>query len=254
MWFLFGIGIYVIAIAFLASWVVSAVNLDQDQLARSDLKEDYVDIPIVCPYPEKNASNLPHEYDCTKFYKCDVGQGVLQDCPKMIKGDPVTRLHYNRLLQVCDWPWQAGCETCPPINADGTYPPPSKINHESDTCNLYYECINGIPYLRSCTGGQCFSRTCQECVWNRGGGKCNGWPIPTTPTTPTIPTRPPPGDCQNPPGETGDTIPHDCNCARYYTCLRPNWLNTNCPDGLHFSPTRRTCLPPNEAGCLLPNK
>jgi len=101
---LFDIGIYVIAIVFLASWAVSAVNLDQDQLAESVLNEDenaYQDgIPTVCPYPEKNASNLPHEYECTKFYKCDVGKGILQNCPLMTKGDPVTRLHYNRFLQV----------------------------------------------------------------------------------------------------------------------------------------------------------
>ncbi|XP_011873285.1 PREDICTED: peritrophin-1 [Vollenhovia emeryi] len=236
-------GIYIIAIAFLASWAVSAAKVNQ--LAVSQLRDDCTVVTTVCPYPERcpdnTTTNLPHETDCTLFYKCDIGKGVLQKCPLMTEGDPVTRLHYNRQLQVCDWPWQAGCESCPVRNRDGTYPPTSRISYPHNNCGQYYECINGVPSLRTCPGGTCFSRTCQECVANREGGNCG----------PTIPTSPPP-ICTNPPGNNGDLRSHECDCGMYYTC-RPSglgWTDTDCQGGLHFSPTRKICLPPNEAGCL----
>lgn len=45
---------------------------------------------------------LPHDYDCTKFYKCVGDFAMEQDCPP--------GLHFNPRLEVCDWPWQAGCQ------------------------------------------------------------------------------------------------------------------------------------------------
>lgn len=228
--FLFDIGIYVIAIASLACWAVSAEE--------SVLKDEspYANIPTVCPFPQPNwrntTTNLPHETDCTKFYKCFLGKGVLQQCPLMIEGDPHTRLHYNRLLQVCDWPWQAGCATCPLRNRDGTYPPPSKISNDAQ-CNTYYQCNNGEKSLQYCYDGKCFSRTCQECVHNREGGNCPGGPTP--------------GICT-----TGDRKAHECDCAKYYICYdNTDWIRFQCDSGLHFSPTRKECVAPNIAGCLV---
>jgi hypothetical protein len=237
-------GIYVIAIGFLASSAVSAASLDRNQPEQSVSNEDtFADIAWKCPYPERfpmnTTTNLPHEYDCTKFYKCDVGKGVEQSCPLMIKGDSVTRLHYNRLLQVCDWPWQAGCTSCPLKNPDGTYPSSSRINYGPDNCQ-YYECRNGEPIYNTCPPGTCFSRTCQACVPNaiRAGGNCEGGPTPT---------NIPPIRCVN-----GDKRPHDCDCGKYYMCDNEEWYPENCPGGAHFSPTRKTCLPPDEAGCIRP--
>ncbi|XP_071640930.1 uncharacterized protein [Temnothorax longispinosus] len=243
-------GIYVIAIASLASWAVNAADIEP---APSDPKEDtYANIPKICPYPERNehntTTNLPHETDCTLYYKCSVGQPVLQRCPLMTEGDPISRLHYNRLLQVCDWPWQAGCASCPQRYRNGTLPNWSKISGPgTNNCYQYYDCINGVGHLRTCYSG-CFSRTCQECVPNRDGGRCPGGPVPTQtpPTTPSTPT-PPPRQCTN-----GARRAHECDCGKYYTCYTPDWYSTDCSGGLHFSPRTNTCLPPNEAGCLLP--
>ncbi|CAH2217056.1 jg26161 [Pararge aegeria aegeria] len=44
---------------------------------------------------------LPHETDCTLFYYCVWGEKVLRSCP--------SSLHFNTVLQVCDWPRDAGC-------------------------------------------------------------------------------------------------------------------------------------------------
>lgn len=219
---------YVIAIAFLASWAVSAA----DQLVS---KEDaYADnIPTVCPVPEEfpknTTTNLPHETECTYFYKCHMGTPIKMICPLMIDGDPVTRLHYNRRLQVCDWPWQAGCESCPRQNRDGTYPPNSRISDPNNNCN-YQDCINSHPYPKYCPRGTCFSRTCQECVTNRSGGYCKS------------------GGCGG-----VETKPHDCDCAKYYRCSNDDFYVEDCESGLHYSPTAKICQPPNVAGCLKPS-
>jgi len=240
-------GIYVIAIAFLASGAVSAANLHVQSV--SSKQDIYVNAPVtVCPYPseefpENTTTNLPHETDCTKFYKCFIGANIEQLCPKMIPGDDHTRLHYNRLLQVCDWPWQAGCTHCPEKDRNGIFPPPVLIPDIDDngqtSCTKYYRCDNGVKQEYHCTEpGTCFSRTCQACVRNRVGGYCDD-SIPTpTPTPPCIP---------------GSRKPHDCNCLQYHECENingiPEWLTRDCQGGLHFSPTRLICMEPNIAGC-----
>lgn len=238
-------GIYVIAIASLASWAVSA----EDQLAsKEDGEVLYDGIPTVCPYPrEPNEHNttthLPHETDCTLFYKCHRGRGILMRCPLKTEGDPVSRLHYNRLLQVCDWPWQAGCESCPNRYRNGTYPSPSRISHKGDNCNRYIQCENGNPSERYCSYG-CFSRTCQECVSNREGGRCP-WGPTSTGSPPTSSTH----YCI-----VGDKKAHECDCGKYYECIgNTDWIVQQCTYGLHFRPSTKSCVRPNEAGCWRPS-
>ncbi|XP_063540058.1 peritrophin-1-like, partial [Cydia strobilella] len=46
---------------------------------------------------------LPVEGDCNGFYYCVWGELVLSKC--------APGLHFNRELQVCDWPENAGCTT-----------------------------------------------------------------------------------------------------------------------------------------------
>ncbi|KAL0112115.1 hypothetical protein PUN28_013387 [Cardiocondyla obscurior] len=253
--------IYVIVVAFLAFSAVNAEHLDRDQ----DQNEVAYNIPTVCPYPseefpENTTTNLPHEHNCSRFYKCFIGSPVSQECPLMYKDDPVTRLHYNSFLQVCDWPWTAGCESCPRKYANGTYPPATRINHESGNCQYFYECIYGVPYLRYCPTNTCFSRTCQTCVdKNQPGGRCETYPRPPTAFPPAsssqptyIPTSSKPTlqpGCRN-----GDTIKHPCDCAKYYSCSDNDLYLAECKGGLHYSPAAKGCLPPNEAGCFVPKK
>ncbi|XP_063382926.1 salivary glue protein Sgs-3-like [Cydia fagiglandana] len=56
-----------------------------------------------CPVDPHIHWLLPVEGDCNGFYYCVWGELVLRECA------PV--LHFNRELQVCDWPENAGCAT-----------------------------------------------------------------------------------------------------------------------------------------------
>ncbi|XP_012220171.1 peritrophin-1 [Linepithema humile] len=228
--------IYGITIAFLALWIV--INADA---------------PTKCPYPseefpENTTTNIAHEIDCTKFYKCHVGKGVEQKCPLMNKDDDVSRLHFNREKQVCDWPWEAGCDACPPkINNEW---PDAKLPAENGDCRKYYVCVRGNPEERLCAAGTCFSRTCQDCVKNREGGNCGSLPPSTTTTTSRRPPTPPPV-CQ----PDGDRQQHDCNCVLYYEChIDLGWVQETCRGGLHFSPTEKRCMTPDKAGCKVLNE
>lgn len=68
-------------------------------------------IPKECPKRDSPdyTVHIAHEKDCSKFYKCLAGRKVPKeglDCPKMKNG---RRLHFNALLQVCDWPENVKC-------------------------------------------------------------------------------------------------------------------------------------------------
>lgn len=63
--------------------------------------------PEIKPHPDCVAAGpnsnlmLPHENDCNKFYKCDGNYAVTMRCPET--------LHFNKQLQMCDFPENAGC-------------------------------------------------------------------------------------------------------------------------------------------------
>ncbi len=59
---------------------------------------------VTCPAENgESALHLPNPRDCGSFCKCDWGVAHWFDCPP--------NLHFNPELQVCDWPWNAGCDT-----------------------------------------------------------------------------------------------------------------------------------------------
>lgn len=67
------------------------------RLERCDLPQD-----AGCEAENADISvQLPHEEDCTKFYKCVWGEPMTLSCP--------SSLHFNPVLESCDWPEQAGC-------------------------------------------------------------------------------------------------------------------------------------------------
>ncbi len=66
--------------------------------------------PPDCPTQTGEATiYLPCPEDCNKFWECDNGWAVLQECPD--------GLHFNDYLDVCDWPEYAGCDKSyfPPV-------------------------------------------------------------------------------------------------------------------------------------------
>ncbi|KAH6929708.1 hypothetical protein HPB50_005157 [Hyalomma asiaticum] len=62
----------------------------------------------VCPLVDDkgvNATLLPNFYNCSTFYLCSQGVPELIECPPA--------LHFNRKLNVCDYPWRAACSELP---------------------------------------------------------------------------------------------------------------------------------------------
>ncbi|XP_072742665.1 uncharacterized protein [Anoplolepis gracilipes] len=241
-------GIYVIAVAFLASWNVCIANEDQQFSQEIKLQDN---IFRKCPYPDINpkntTTNIAHESDCTKFYKCLLGSGTEQLCPFMWPNDKTKRLHYNRALQVCDWPWNAGCELCPREDKNGDFPPESRIaDPESRNCRDYIICKqDGTRQYGTCPDNTCFSRTCQDCVKDRNNGNCGpSSSITTSSTTTTTPKSTIPEPCDN-------RKEHECNCALYYQLYGNDWIREECEGGLHFSRTECGCTTPDIAKCIL---
>ncbi|XP_012942906.1 probable serine/threonine-protein kinase clkA [Aplysia californica] len=55
---------------------------------------------VVCTY---GVMFIPHPTDCQKFYQCAHGKPFLQTCS--------SSLHFNPTMNVCDWPYNAGCKS-----------------------------------------------------------------------------------------------------------------------------------------------
>lgn len=121
-------------------------------------------VPEKCPKvdPLNYTVHLAHE-DCTKFYKCANGKKYPMDCPDNWQGG---KLHFNKVLQVCDYPDRAGCNGNNPDIIDDTICPPGSdgktFPHEC-SCDKYYVCKNGDLILQSCTKGKHWSIKKQKC-------------------------------------------------------------------------------------------
>lgn len=153
------------------------VNLCEAQGSRCPLNNDGL------------AVHIPHETECTLFYKCNWGNAVLQSCP--------AGLHFNQALQVCDWPWRADCdgnvggsegtvatdatvrtstETVGTTtgNGSGNDCPPSNdglaVHLPHANCSLFYKCNWGVKVEMSCPPGLHFNRVLQVCDWPRSAG------------------------------------------------------------------------------------
>lgn len=91
-----------------------------------------IEVPTECPKndPKDTKVHIPHETDCTKFYRCEQGKRIILECHVSdING---TRMHYDRIQQVCDWPERVGCGVQDNTTMPGTtyYPPTTKILYD----------------------------------------------------------------------------------------------------------------------------
>ncbi|XP_075549857.1 uncharacterized protein LOC142583318 [Dermacentor variabilis] len=79
-------------------------------MAVADISEVKAEEFVVCPIVDDKGDNvtlLPNLYDCSTFYMCSQGVPTLTECPHA--------LHFNRKLNVCDFPWRAACVELPPL-------------------------------------------------------------------------------------------------------------------------------------------
>ncbi|GJQ66565.1 hypothetical protein Trydic_g4545, partial [Trypoxylus dichotomus] len=131
-------------------------------------------------------------------------------------------LHWNTILDTCDWPWNAGCDPSITSTTTPTTTTPTTTTPTTTT-----------PTTTTST---------------------------TTTTTTTPPPPPPDGDdgcsgasCPFFPAPPANVtfFPHDSDCNRYCMC---DWFgfahDMPCPAGLHWNPTIDTCDWSWDAGCV----
>ncbi|XP_077256946.1 uncharacterized protein LOC143894503 isoform X1 [Temnothorax americanus] len=223
-------GIYLVTILYVATLSVVAIN-----------KSPVADILTECPKtnPENKTVFIPHETDCTKFYSCHVGnKGEPIDCPVMDKNG--NRLHFNPKLQVCDWPWRAGCELSSSTPTTTSSTTPSTTTPTPTTPST----TTPTPTTPSTTT-----------------------PTPTTPsptTPPTIttqstptstipssssPTTPSLDSCES--DNRTHMIPDKTTCDHYYLCYNGevNPIPQKCDRNLLFNPVLRVCDYPVNVNC-----
>ncbi|XP_058057861.1 multiple epidermal growth factor-like domains protein 6 [Anopheles bellator] len=139
-----------------------------------------------CPLRDDpfNPTLLPHESDCTQFYKCSFGERCAMVCQP---GE-----HFSATLQRCEWPQYACCDPtvpcqqfpdpsdpCWPTPCTTVIPPASCVPDNGcpitddpmnplllpvpGNCGAFYKCHFGEACLISCPPGEHFSRALQRC-------------------------------------------------------------------------------------------
>lgn len=239
-----------------------------------------IPIPTKCPKDNSgDAVHIAHEYDCTKFYKCDWGHKVLFDCPYM--NEQKDRLHFNKVLQVCDWPWNAGCEDDDPVTDDpitddpitttteddfytptttGITPPldkcpigrPNITIPDKNDCRIYYVCnADGSSKKKRCKDDEAFDPIIGMCDWDDGTICHDGTtPLPTTTTTTEAPDPEPEPECPDVDDPNNPVLhPHECQCHIYYVCENGKAFKKYCPEGMGFDVHLKRCLPMSIVHC-----
>ncbi|XP_050673546.1 mucin-5AC-like isoform X2 [Leptidea sinapis] len=159
------------------------------------------------------------------------------------------------------------------------------LPHECQ-CQLFYECINGDKFRRTCEDGYHFNAVTQKCEDPATAGceadpECDGssssttsteaptttttaastaaptttttaasTAAPTTTTTATSTTSS--GTLPNGCPEDFDVkwfLPHECQCQLYYECINGDKFRRSCEDGYHFNEVTQLCEDPVSAGC-----
>ncbi|XP_061720133.1 mucin-2-like isoform X2 [Cydia pomonella] len=175
---------------------------------------------------------LPVEGDCNGFYYCVWGELVLRACPPT--------LHFNKELQVCDWPANAGCNSSVPSTTKPTTPEPT-TTELTTTEPTTPEPTTTEPTTTKPTTPE---PTTIE-------------PTTTQPTTPepttAKPTTPAPGFLEN--GCPVDPhihwlLPVEGDCNGFYYCVWGELVLRACPPTLHFNKNLQVCDWPTEAGCI----
>ncbi|XP_063368216.1 mucin-2-like [Cydia amplana] len=175
---------------------------------------------------------LPVEGDCNGFYYCVWGELVLRECPPT--------LHFNKDLQMCDWPANAGCNSSePPTETEPTTPEPTTTESTTTQSTTPTPTTTVATTPESTTAAPTTSASTTT--------------VPTTPaSTTTTPTTPAPGWLEN--GCPVDPhihwlLPVEGDCNGFYYCVWGELVLRECPPTLHFNKDIQVCDWPANAGC-----
>lgn len=182
-----------------------------------------------CPAVDdsQNPWHLPHESECTKFYKCFDRQRVLFSCA------PGTEWGHMEICIgiwcACEWPWTAQCNPAnlPPLPSPTEYPTTPSITTPMTTPPTT-TLIPTSPSPPVTT------------------------PIPTSPSPPiTTPTpTPSPTHCPEVDDPSNPVfLPHEIFCDQYYVCHRGAKLPRSCAFGLFWDQANKWCDFPGHVQC-----
>ena len=205
--------------------------------------------PRCPPYNEGFVVHIPHEYDCTKFYKCDWGIPKLFACE--------LGLHFSVLTERCEYPSDANCQLQgsstqmttlrtttssqptstttqpPPVGSrcpsdDDPFNNPIFLPHEYD-CSLFYMCFFGDLILYECSiPGTHWSVPLNKCE-DPSVADCQLGQKTSTTLSSRDPRCPIVEDPLNP-----VHLPHEYDCTLFYRCDNGNLLLYRCPGGIHW--------------------
>nr|XP_033331548.1 chitin-binding domain protein cbd-1-like isoform X1 [Megalopta genalis] len=162
--------------------------------------------------PDTEPWSLPHEYDCTKYYKCYMGRKFQFDCNKDSKGN---YLCFDPEEQLCSLWNDCKCRSSHCVSS-------SDVHKWADPTNegWYYQCKNGRSERMQCQQGTVFDPAQLEC--RTKSDKC------------TVP---------------GTRYPHECYCDLYYECKNGQLTGRSCPTGWLFDDVLLSCQPAKDAHC-----
>ncbi|XP_054003273.1 uncharacterized protein LOC128889575 [Hylaeus anthracinus] len=172
---------------------------------------------------------IAHEFDCTKFYKCFMGEKYEMDCDSDNHGN---KLYFNPDLQMCDWRWNVTCKNepdreCAMVNNGFVWPNPFD-------CSSYYMCGEGKKWVRYCDEGMLFDPAQLRCRIDQDM-TCNNLPEKC----------PPPGSSQT------MLLPYECSCSEYYECSNGDAFLRHCHSGELFDRKLKKCVSKEIADCNL---
>ncbi|CAK1580894.1 unnamed protein product [Parnassius mnemosyne] len=169
--------------------VLATNQVDEQKLEAESENPEAAEIEFLengCPVDPVIHWLLPHENDCSLFFYCVWGEKVQRSCPNS--------LHFNRKLQVCDWPQFAEC-TVNDITgiillvsflalfgigyADNQCPKEQETNWQielllkHEDCDKFYKCTLGQPIEMRCPGGLYFNTEISQCDW-KDNVDCSG--------------------------------------------------------------------------------
>ncbi|XP_049859404.1 mucin-19-like [Schistocerca gregaria] len=154
-----------------------------------------------------HTDHLPDSKNCSLFYKCDHAAPVLFICPD--------GLHFNPVLEVCDWPDRAGCSGGSPSTVAPSSP-------------------SAAPTSAATTAAPTAAPSSTANPTSAPSGDC-----------PAV------GSCPQYEDENSIAkhLPHATNCSQFCKCDHGKPVTFDCPAGLHFNPTLEVCDWPDQAGC-----
>ena len=209
-----------------------------------------------------NVVHLPHETDCTLFYKCDWGTPVLFVCQPL-------GTHWSVALDRCEVPSIAGCE----LDGSTTVIPPTSTGNPTTNQEVTVDVTSTIvpsttqpitstissttqPITTTISSTtQPITSTIQSTTTTISTTQIITSTIPLTTTTQEVTTITVPTTTLDPRcpavNVNGSVIhlPHEYDCTKFYTCDWGLPILMSCPESLHWSVETNRCDWPLVAKC-----